>query len=522
MRGTVERLARRELTGIVYATVNEAPVRVSLFLNSLELTSTWAADPVDPERPERGRAFRFGLLDLWTFATPDDGVTVRVDGQALPIALRTSATYHPKHSGTKSLAELRARLAAGDIFGQSGRLQLPKGDDEKWKDRVLGLYERVRSIVAEHFGYDVFVVYGSLLGVVREGGFIGHDLDFDSGYVSRHREPDAVLAEIYEISRVLHAEGLFVRSHASGLKVSSDADGGGSIDLMHLYFAADNSIKFAFGVAGTSAFEIGDWQGTETFDLAGYEVLVPKNAEALVEHTYGSSWRVPNPGFDWLRDRTSRDRPIMIPTRERELIRWNNHYRFFPDDRPTPFAVALLERDDLPRTVVDLGCGEGRDSLAFARAGRRVLGLDRSPDGIAHARAVAGDAAGVQFRVVDCCDADELGLVVDDLRTGDEPVLFYARFLLHAIEPTDQEQVLAALSRLARPGDVLACEFRTKQDTSRPVWRKYYRRLIDTERLVAALDSDYGFTAFAVDEGTGLSPSDRDDPHLGRVLARHA
>ena len=38
---------------------------------------------------------------------------------------------------------------------------------------------------ARELGYDVWFVYGSLLGAVREGGYIGHDIDFDAAYVSR-------------------------------------------------------------------------------------------------------------------------------------------------------------------------------------------------------------------------------------------------------------------------------------------------------------------------------------------------
>lgn len=523
MRGTVERIGRRELTGIVYARPDEPPVRVCLFLNGLELTETWAVDPIDPGRPERGRAFRFGLYDIWSYAGPADGLSVRVDGSPLPIALRRSAVHRPRHTGDRSITDLRRRLADGYIFGQSGRLQLPKGDDDAWKDVVLDLYDRVRRIVADSFGHDVFLVYGSLLGAVREGGFIGHDLDFDAAYVSRHRDAESVLAEIYDISRVLHAAGLYVRSHSSGLKIAAGPEGGGSIDLMHLYFAEDDCIKFAFGVAGTSTVAMSSWKGTREFELAGHQVLVPVNAEELVEHMYGASWRIPNPGFDWLRDRTSRHRSIIVPVRDRERVRWNNHYLHFPTDEPSPFALGLLGRDDLPRTVLDVGCGDGRDTIAFAESGRRVMGLDRSPDGVAYARDRArelGLADVASLQVVDCCDAGAVGDAVTPLRPDAEPLLFYARFVLHGIDAGDERRLLGALAAAAQPGDVLALEFRTTDDTSRPVWRKYYRRLISTPRLCAKLADTYGFTPFDVQEGSGFSPTDREDPQLARVLAR--
>jgi tellurite methyltransferase len=54
--------------------------------------------------------------------------------------------------------------------------------------------------------------------------------------------------------------------------------------------------------------------------------------------------------------------------------------------KPTQLArdVVRLARSlpRLPRTLVDLGCGEGRDSIYFARQGYRALGVDISSVGV--------------------------------------------------------------------------------------------------------------------------------------------
>jgi SAM-dependent methyltransferase len=49
----------------------------------------------------------------------------------------------------------------------------------------------------------------------------------------------------------------------------------------------------------------------------------------------------------------------------------------------------LAERNIVPRTVLDLGCGTGSATLAFARAGLNVTGLDRSPEMLDRSRALA-------------------------------------------------------------------------------------------------------------------------------------
>jgi 2-polyprenyl-3-methyl-5-hydroxy-6-metoxy-1,4-benzoquinol methylase len=59
---------------------------------------------------------------------------------------------------------------------------------------------------------------------------------------------------------------------------------------------------------------------------------------------------------------------------------------------PNEFLVEITE-DLEPGTVLDLGCGQGRNSLWLASRGFTVTGLDLSPVAIAQARAVADEQA---------------------------------------------------------------------------------------------------------------------------------
>jgi SAM-dependent methyltransferase len=88
----------------------------------------------------------------------------------------------------------------------------------------------------------------------------------------------------------------------------------------------------------------------------------------------------------------------------------------------TPFSVAAPEGIDLPdesvtygpaipteddlrllgdlsgKRVLDLGCGAGRNAVALARAGARVIAVDESAEQVARARAVV-DGAGVRVEL---------------------------------------------------------------------------------------------------------------------------
>ena len=48
----------------------------------------------------------------------------------------------------------------------------------------------------EEAGVRPFLAYGTLLGAVRQGDFIGHDSDADLGYVSEHDHPVDAVARV--------------------------------------------------------------------------------------------------------------------------------------------------------------------------------------------------------------------------------------------------------------------------------------------------------------------------------------
>ncbi len=85
--------------------------------------------------------------------------------------------------------------------------------------------------------------------------------------------------------------------------------------------------------------------------------------------------------------------------------------RFYGQDRPVPepsgFATWVAEQ--LPAelgTVIELGCGNGRDTAAVAQ-GRTALGLDYSPTAIERNREVWTDTQ-IEFRQVDVSDSASL------------------------------------------------------------------------------------------------------------------
>jgi SAM-dependent methyltransferase len=277
-------------------------------------------------------------------------------------------------------------------------------------------------------------------------------------------------------------------------------------------------------VAGETDFRIEQWQGVVEVPFGVGKVLVPGNAEALTETIYGPQWRVPTPGFDWDRDRRLRAVEAMLPMEEREEIYWANFYARTEYTSGSTFFGAVNARPDMADHVIDIGCGDGRDSYAFGLAGRKVTGLDRSHIGVRHAAKKAADMGMDQVSFVACDVADAAGLRevlrAATERAGDAPLMFYARFFLHSIPADVQATLMAEIRDAARPGDMFAAEFRTTADKGlRKVHEKHYRRFQDGAAFGRALAETFGFEVLDEVESAGLSPYQDEDPVLYRVVA---
>jgi hypothetical protein len=525
--GMVEVFEPRQIVGWVVASAAELPVRVTLHVNDLQVAATWADDPSTRNTSSDVRGFRIALGGLWKYCKRSDRVTVRIDDQ--PLAIAQKGVYkRPGYDGELSLTDLQRKFDEGFIFNQNGWLQLSKKLDTGWQASVIDLYERVGKVVKDKHDYDPFVIYGTLLGQVREGNFIGHDVDFDTAFISRFTEGPAAAAEMRDIAFTLIEAGFDVECKNTALHVHDGADSSVRIDLFHLYFDEKGEIAFPFGIAGRSTFTRADWHGVGEGQLAKHTVRVPVDAEKLAEHIYGASWRTPIAGFHWSRARTGWRRDGWIPPVFADEVYWANFYARHELAEGSTFADFVVSRDCLPTAVLDIGCGDGRDSFAFARAGRRARGLDRSHVGIQHASAKAettGLGATLSFVAGDVGDAATVHEIVKQTREAadGEPLLFYMRFLLHAIPEETQETLMTALAEAAQDNDVVAAEFRTDKDESKKkVYGNHYRRYQDGYAFGRALRERYGFAVEHEEEGTGLAPYKDEDPVLYRVIAKKA
>ena len=191
-----------------------------------------------------------------------------------------------------------------------------------------------------------------------------------------------------------------------------------------------------------------------------------------------------------------------------------------PSD-PTPFARWVAEKYPSTRPLVDLGSGTGRDALWFAGdQNRSVIAVDylvgamRRGDRASSARQVPA-----AFEVLNLYDTRAVLALGARLSREEEPVDLYARFLMHALEPHGQENVVRLASMALRRGGLLFLEFRTPRDRDRPhAFGERRRHYLRPRAVIAQIEAAGGRIVHKV-EGKGLAPLREEDPYVCRLVA---
>lgn len=262
------------------------------------------------------------------------------------------------------------------------------------EEQLLPLLDAMDQVVAmlAELGIAAFPAYGTLLGAVREGTFLGHDSDADLGYVSSYTTPVDVMRESFELQRKVVERGFATHRYSGGAFRIDVAEADGSVRGLDLFGGFhDDGILYLLGEVGVP-FEQ-EWLhpfGTTT--LMGREFACPARPEKLLEAMYGASWRVPDPAYKF-------ETPQPVVNRFNSWFRGSSVWRrdwereLSATRRPatTPSGLArVLAAETAPGTrVLDIGAGRGRDAVWLARQGFETIAYDYVPRGARGAVKVA-------------------------------------------------------------------------------------------------------------------------------------
>lgn len=155
-------------------------------------------------------------------------------------------------------------------------------------------------------GLNYFLIDGTLLGCIREGGFIEHDLDLDLGvYMSEwniiafNRFVDLMKLKGFILH---HSFGIFGKHFEVAFKRDNI-----KIDLF-FYYKHENKYRFnAFLNGGrnlpddllTYEYPLDLIDNLEEVEFLGEVFFKPENAEEVLRIKYGENWRLPDKNWSW-------------------------------------------------------------------------------------------------------------------------------------------------------------------------------------------------------------------------------
>lgn len=340
---------------------------------------------------------------VWSFdadamGDADDGVSEidwpaplrsYLDGVAV-VAVRRHGAPGPLAEAEVSFGDGQGRVDLVDRHGRAlsmhkwGKLGETFDDLEaSAKEEYLDQVEMVLDIMRRRCHRDAFISFGTLLGAVRSGRLIGHDVDVDLGYLSHFQVPVDVVRESFAIERVLReATGWrTVRANGGFLQLFPPQLDGSvrNIDVFSAFATPAGQRVYQVNDIGTDG-DRSVFVPVHPMALEGRTLPAPARPDVLLAAAYGESWRVPDPTFRYQANPTRRRIRMWVGGWREDRDRWTRFYRDNPGRPPQPSEfVRWLAPQLSDETVIDIGCGRGQDVRFLAGHGRRSIGFDVVP-----------------------------------------------------------------------------------------------------------------------------------------------
>jgi hypothetical protein len=185
---------------------------------------------------------------------------------------------------------------------------------------------------------------------------------------------------------------------------------------------------------------------------------------------------------------------------------------------PSPFATWVREQEDVPSTLVDVGCGRGVDDLWFARQGATVVGLDYAIRGARETAALAAaDDVDLDFRTMNLCELRSV--LTESARVADLPgrKVVTARNIADATNTVGRGYLWRACEMMLRGGGRLYLEFAVSRGKDDPFTRVNHLRTLPVRLAVHELRAR-GATVVSRTVTRDQSPGVTTGHRIGRMV----
>lgn len=206
---------------------------------------------------------------------------------------------------------------------------------------------------------------------------------------------------------------------------------------------------------------------------------------------------------------------------DRDTDYWNRFYQNTHDiDAPSPFAVTIGEELLPEKNLLELGCGNGRDSIYFNNLGLNVTAIDASDFAI--------NLLQKKYQNGNLC------FICDDFVCS--PTIFagqydycYSRFTIHAINEEQESEVIKNVYKVLKDGGKFFIEVRSINDEiygkgkkvgrNSFIYKGHFRRFVVKEELEEKM-ANAGFIIEYVEEKRDFAPFGDTNPPIIRLIGK--
>lgn len=198
---------------------------------------------------------------------------------------------------------------------------------------------------------------------------------------------------------------------------------------------------------------------------------------------------------------------------------WKNYYKSHRENNtPSSFAIFCQNEYFKPNmNLLELGCGNGRDSIYFAKQNINVTALDLEKEEITYLQKKYGNG-NPTFKASD----------FTTYRNVSQYDAIYSRFTLHAISELEEERTIISTYKNLKSNGIFCIEVRSIKDemfskssllSESEGETDHYRRFANFDNLQTEL-IEKGFKIIYAKESNGLAKYKDEDPVIIRIVAQ--
>jgi tellurite methyltransferase len=196
---------------------------------------------------------------------------------------------------------------------------------------------------------------------------------------------------------------------------------------------------------------------------------------------------------------------------------WNSFYQSAVNkiniNHPSQFAAFTVGETRDINTILEFGCGNGRDALFFSNYFKKIYAFDSSKEIINKNKKQYSKVNNLKFLEY---NLNNKFVKKNVLLTKKKAI--YARFFIHALTDNEIRLFISLSSKLLKRSECLYLEYRTEKDKKgKKVTKNHYRNYIKN-KFFDDLLKDFNLESIYFVKGLGYAKFKDDDAYVARHI----